>query len=91
MANKKAFSKSLTESLDMANFLVERYPDLAGPEEYVNEADELLTELHKLDYYVLCFFGNPYFSTKTVDGIKERLARPISKRYGEALKSKLAA
>jgi hypothetical protein len=63
---------------------------LAGPEDYVAEADELLDDLHTLDYYVLSFSHTSYFANSTAKGIEKRLANPVSKRYEESLKAKLS-
>ncbi len=73
----------------MAKFFMERYPSLRSPHGPAAEADELLDELHTLDYYTLSFSGIPVLEADTIRSVKERLAKPISKRYEEALTFKL--
>jgi hypothetical protein len=63
---------------------------LAGPRGYAAEANELLADLHTLDYYILSFSRTPYFSNSTIESIEKRLANSVSKRYEEALRAKLS-
>ena len=88
--NPKVLSEPLTESLDIALFLSERYPRLQGPETHRAKTNEHLKKLHTLDYYTLSFYRTPVISESTMAAVKERLVEPnISKAYKEALEFKL--
>jgi hypothetical protein len=56
----------------------------------VAEADRLLNYLHTLDYYTISFSHTSALSEKTAMYINKYLAGPVSERYKEALKAKLA-
>jgi hypothetical protein len=80
----------LTESLDMALFFAERYPALQGPQSHRKRTEELLRELHTLDYYSLSFSRTPLMGKYIMNTVRERLAMPeISQAYRDALNFKL--
>ena len=84
--NPKVLSKPLTESLDIAFFLSERYPKLQGAT-HRSKTNELLNDL---DHHTLSFYRTPVISESTMAAVKERLVEPnISKAYKEALECKL--
>lgn len=74
----------------MAKFLISRHPSLSAPEPYLQEAEDLLDELHDLDYFTLSFAHAPKIAELTMKKCEQRLAEATSPRYKEVLETKLA-
>jgi hypothetical protein len=90
LVNPELFPEPLTESLDMAKFFISRYPSLSAPEQYLQEATDLLDELHDLDYFTLSFAHAPMIAETTMKSCEQRLAKATSQRYIDVLEPKLA-
>lgn len=86
---------TLTDSLEIAEFVLQRYPALQAPAGQEGKLTELLRELHRLDYFAICFTAtnapvaaNPRIHAR--EKTRERLDREdISEEYREALRYKL--
>ena len=89
MVNPQEFSKPLTESLDMAKFLISRHPSLAPPEEHSHEGEKLLEELHDLDYFTLSFAHAPTVPISTMAACEKALANATSGEHRKVLEKKL--
>lgn len=80
----------LTETLDITSFLMSRYPSLRPPEQYRQEANELLVKLHQLDYFPLSFGHAQGVADHEIDLCEQRLKQTTSSRHRELLELKLA-
>jgi hypothetical protein len=90
LVNSDLFPKPLTESLDIAKFFISRYPSLSAPVPHLQEAEDLLDELHDLDYFTLSFAHVPIIPETTMKSCEQRLAAATSQRHREALEAKMA-
>jgi glutathione S-transferase len=87
--------KVIDDSLEIAEYFLAQYPALRAPAGQEAKHDILLRELHKLDYFAICFTAtgapvsaNPRIQAETKT--QERLNdESISPRYRDALNRKL--
>lgn len=85
----------ITDSLKIAEFFLQRFPALRAPAGQEAKHDTLLRELHKLDYFAVCFTaaGAPDIANPRIHAqqkTQERLQdESISARHRDALNHKL--
>jgi hypothetical protein len=75
--------------LEITNYVAARYPSLI-PKQHETQIQELLVELHSLNYFSLSFPGRAAVAHGFVAAAERRLADPtISDRYRKALEFKI--
>ncbi|KPI36525.1 uncharacterized protein AB675_4437 [Cyphellophora attinorum] len=80
----------IADSLLITKYLMDRWPCLSPPE-HAAMIENLLDEIHTLNYFALSFPDRPQIADKLVSTVEERLARSnLSLKYGEALAYKLS-
>lgn len=79
----------LTETIDIARFLMSRYPSLCAPEQHRQEADDLLAKLHDIEYFPLSFAHAPQVVNHELDLCEQHIQKATSDRHKKALETKL--
>ncbi|MCJ1472620.1 hypothetical protein MMC13_001269 [Lambiella insularis] len=80
-------AKPIPDSLEITHYLAEAYPSLV-PESHRAEITRLLTELHGLNYFTLCYSGKHFINKSSMANIQRRLDGNISEKYRKALEYK---
>jgi glutaredoxin 2 len=80
----------LTETIDITRFLMSRYPALEAPEQDSQDAEEILTKLHQIEYFPLSFGQAPEVANHEIETCEQRLQTATSPRHVELLEKKLA-
>ncbi|CAJ2500532.1 Uu.00g033850.m01.CDS01 [Anthostomella pinea] len=82
--------KPLPDSVAITHFIAEHYPALF-PAAHAPEITRLLKELHRLNFFSLCFGNRPQVAQGFVKALHDRLGREdITKEYRRALEYKLS-
>ncbi|KAI9707886.1 MAG: hypothetical protein M1820_004492 [Bogoriella megaspora] len=79
----------LTETLDITEFLMSRYPSLSAPEQYLQEAEDLLEKLHGLDFFPLSFGHTPGVADHEISFCEQQIKQNTSQRHIKLLEAKL--
>ena len=78
----------MADSLEITHYLSKYYPSLI-PVSHKDQINELLADLHGLNYFSLSFPGREQVAEGFRATINNKLAGDISARYRDALKYKL--
>lgn len=66
-----------------------RYPSLLAPVKYTQEADDLLNQLHGIEYFPLSFGHALGVADHEIDLCEQRIKQATSPRHKELLEPKL--